>query len=244
MNFIKTIIFALFLVFQITYLQAFEDKVSKNFMGLYEVKQGILAHDRGWFGENREGFGPDYNFELMFNSPTILKKIWSPKPVIGLTQTSTGGSSLYYGGITWDVNITKNWFVTGTTGIAYTNGLSKLPKGQVPTGDKKSTRIEHRVSGAEANSYLVLSSVLSGIHYGIVNKLLPDDPRTDNACVNPDEKMPKNLKEALKLLNNSKILPKYFSKEYIELYVDLKSKELATINNEISDVEYKWYLNL
>ena len=115
---------------------------------------------------------------------------------------------------------------------------------RIPTGDKKSTRIEHRVSGAEANSYLVLSSVLSGIHYGIVNKLLPDDPRTDNACVNPDEKMPKNLKEALKLLNNSKILPKYFSKEYIELYVDLKSKELATINNEISDVEYKWYLNL
>ena len=117
--------------------EAFEDKTAKGFMGLYEVKQGILAHDRGWFGKNREGFGPDYNFELMFNSPKILKKIWSPKPVVGLTQTSTGGSSLYYGGITWDANITKNWFVAGTTGIAYTNGLSKLPKGQVPTGDKK-----------------------------------------------------------------------------------------------------------
>ena len=117
--------------------EAFEDKTAKGFMGLYEVKQGILAHDRGWFGKNREGFGPDYNFELMFNSPKILKKIWSPKPVVGLTQTSTGGSSLYYGGITWDANITKNWFVAGTTGIAYTNGLTKLPKGQVPTGDKK-----------------------------------------------------------------------------------------------------------
>ena len=117
--------------------EAFEDKTAKGFMGLYEVKQGILAHDRGWFGKNREGFGPDYNFELMFNSPKILKKIWSPKPVLGLTQTSSGGSSLYYGGITWDANITKNWFVAGTTGIAYTNGLTKLPKGQVPTGDKQ-----------------------------------------------------------------------------------------------------------
>ena len=137
MNFIKTFIFSLFLVFQITYLHAFEDKTAKSFMGLYEAKQGILAHDRGWFGKNREGFGPDYNFELMFKSPDILKKLGSPKPILGLTQTSTGGSSLYYGGITWDYNITKNWFVTGTTGIAYTNGLSKLPKGQVPTGDKK-----------------------------------------------------------------------------------------------------------
>tara|TARA_Y100000590_G_scaffold449800_1_gene588500 strand:+ start:120 stop:701 length:582 start_codon:yes stop_codon:yes gene_type:complete len=137
MNFIKIFIIALFLVFQTSYTQAFEDKVSKNFMGLYEVKQGVLAHDRGWFGKNREGFGPDYNFELMFNSPRILKKIGAPKPILGLTQTSTGGSSLYYGGITWDANITKNWFVSGTTGIAYTNGITKLPQGQVPTGDKK-----------------------------------------------------------------------------------------------------------
>ena len=108
---------------------AFEEKTAKGFMGLYEVKQGILAHDRGWFGVNREGFGPDYNFELMFNSPNILKKIGSPKPLLGLTQTSTGGSSLYYGGITWTKHFKKRWFVSGTTGIAYTNGIRRLPKG-------------------------------------------------------------------------------------------------------------------
>ena len=28
--------------------KAFEDKTAKSFMGLYEVKQGVLAHDRGW----------------------------------------------------------------------------------------------------------------------------------------------------------------------------------------------------
>ena len=115
-------------------LKAFEDKTAKSFMNIYEVKQGVLAHDRGWFGKNREGFGPDYNFELMFNSPNILKKIGSPKPILGLTQTSTGGSSLYYGGITWDWNMSKNWFITGSTGIAYTNGIKRLPKGQVPGG--------------------------------------------------------------------------------------------------------------
>tara|TARA_B100000029_G_scaffold316368_1_gene308763 strand:+ start:5971 stop:6552 length:582 start_codon:yes stop_codon:yes gene_type:complete len=116
---------------------AFEDKAAKNFLNLYEVKQGVLAHDRGWFGKNREGFGPDYNFELMFNDSKFLKFLGSPKPILGLTQTSTGGSSLYYGGITWDKNISKNWFITGTTGIAYTNGLTKLEKGSEPTGDKK-----------------------------------------------------------------------------------------------------------
>ena len=130
-------LFALIITFFPNEIKAFEEKTAKSFMNLYEVKQGVLAHDRGWFGKNREGFGPDYNFELMFNSPRFFKKIGAPKPIIGLTQTSTGGSSLYYGGITWDWNISQNWFLTGTTGIAWTNGLSKLPKGQVPTGDRK-----------------------------------------------------------------------------------------------------------
>ena len=127
--------------------KAFDDKTGKTFMGLYEVKQGILAHDRGWFGTNREGFGPDYNFELMFNSPRFMNRFWSPKPILGLTQTSTGGSSLYYGGLTWDFKISEKWFFSGTTGIAYTNGLTKLDKGAVPTGDKKiqfGSKILHR----------------------------------------------------------------------------------------------------
>ena len=34
-------------------LKAFDDNTAKSFMGLYEVKQGVLAHDRGWFGKNR-----------------------------------------------------------------------------------------------------------------------------------------------------------------------------------------------
>ena len=127
-------------------LYAFSDK-SKNLLGIYELKQGLLAHDRGWFGTNREGFGPDYNFELMFNSPNFMNRFWSPKPILGLTQTSSGGSSLYYGGLTWDFKISEKWFFSGTTGTAYTNGLTKLNKGAVPTGDKKiqfGSKILHR----------------------------------------------------------------------------------------------------
>ena len=138
---------SVFIVFANTnFLYAFNDK-SKNLLGIYELKQGLLAHDRGWFGTNREGFGPDYNFELMFNSPRFMNRFWSPKPILGLTQTSTGGSSLYYGGLTWDFKISEKWFFSGTTVIAYTNALTKLDKGAVPTGDKKiqfGSKILHR----------------------------------------------------------------------------------------------------
>ena len=115
---------------------------------------------------------------------------------------------------------------------------------RIPVSQDEATRIEHRVAGAEANAYLVLSSILSGIMHGLRNKIIPDKPRTDNACDNPDKNMPLNITDALVLLENSKAMNKYLTKEYVKIYVDLKRKEQASFNAEISNTELKWYLNL
>ena len=115
---------------------------------------------------------------------------------------------------------------------------------RIPVSNEDATRIEHRVAGAEANPYLVLSSILSGIMYGFKNKIIPDKPRTDNACDNPDTEMPLNISEALSKLERSKVMNKYLTKEYIKIYVDLKRKEQESFNSEISNIELKWYLNL
>ena len=115
---------------------------------------------------------------------------------------------------------------------------------RIPVSQDEATRIEHRVAGAEANAYLVLSSILSGIMHGFRNKILPDKPRIDNACDNPDKNMPLNITDALALLENSKVMNKYLTKEYVKIYVDLKRKEQESFNSEISNTELKWYLNL
>ncbi len=115
---------------------------------------------------------------------------------------------------------------------------------RIPSSDKDSKRIEHRISGAESNSYLVLASILAGIHYGLVNKMQPSKSRTDNACTDIDPAMPKSIEESIKLFENSKFCNDYFSNEFVKLYADLKRKEQLTFNSEISDLEYKWYLNL
>ena len=115
---------------------------------------------------------------------------------------------------------------------------------RIPVSNEEGTRIEHRVAGAEANAYLVLSSILSGIMHGLKNKITPDKPRIDNACDNPDKAMPLNINDALTKLENSKVLNKYLTKEYIKIYVDLKRKEQESFHSEISNTELKWYLNL
>ena len=115
---------------------------------------------------------------------------------------------------------------------------------RIPVSNEEGTRIEHRVAGAEANAYLVLSSILSGIMHGFKNKIIPDKPRIDNACDNPDKEMPLNINDALTKLENSKVMNKYLTKEYVKIYVDLKRKEQESFHSEISNTELKWYLNL
>ena len=115
---------------------------------------------------------------------------------------------------------------------------------RIPRSDSYAKRIEHRVSGAEANSYLVLAAILSGIHLGLKNKLKPSKFRKDNACADADPEMPKNIEKSISLFENSVFCKNYFSAEYVNMYADLKRKEFESFNSEISDIEYKWYLNL
>ena len=115
---------------------------------------------------------------------------------------------------------------------------------RIPVSNEDATRIEHRVAGAEANAYLVLSSILAGIMYGLKNKIMPNKPRIDNACDNPDKEMPLNINDALIKLENSKVINRYLTKEYVKIYVDLKRKEQLSFHSEISNTELKWYLNL
>jgi len=115
---------------------------------------------------------------------------------------------------------------------------------RIPRGDENAKRIEHRVSGSEANSYLVLAAILSGVHYGFINKIEPTKFRIDNVCAEVDPKMPKTIEKSINLFENSEFCKNYYSAEYVNMYSDLKRKEMESFYSEISDIEYKWYLNL
>ena len=90
----------------------------------------------------------------------------------------------------------------------------------------------------------LILEILSGIEDGIINKLKASNPREDNACKDPDPRMPKNIDQALNILESSVLMKKYLTEEYIKIFVELKRKEQNSFRAEISDVEYKWYLNL
>ena len=113
---------------------------------------------------------------------------------------------------------------------------------RIPPSDPANRRIEHRVSGAEANPYLVIASILAGIHYGISEQLTPEPAQSGNAGATVDDSLPLTIWQALTAMRSAEVLPKYLGSDYLKLYCDVKQAEFDAFMEQIHSREYKWYL--
>ena len=113
---------------------------------------------------------------------------------------------------------------------------------RLPPGDGPSRRLEHRVSGAEANPYLVTAAVLAGVHYGLTQKLDPGSKHSGNAGAEVDESLPLKMWDALPAFENAEILPEYLGENYIRIYSEVKRAELDAFMDETFSREFDWYL--
>ncbi|MCL6414198.1 glutamine synthetase family protein [Aestuariirhabdus sp. Z084] len=113
---------------------------------------------------------------------------------------------------------------------------------RIPSGDREATRIEHRVSGADANPYLVMSSLLAGIHHGLAKQLTPPPVLEGNAYNQLSQTLADNLRDALRLLGESDVMAEYLGKHFLDTYICCKEHEMIEFEKSISDLEYKWYL--
>ena len=99
------------------------------------------------------------------------------------------------------------------------------------------------MAGADANPYLVLAAILSGIHHGLTQKLDPPEPRTDNAGGELDPAVPFTWQGALDHLGSGSILRGYLGASYLDLYRECKQFELDSFHKEFTPLEFRWYLS-
>jgi glutamine synthetase len=112
---------------------------------------------------------------------------------------------------------------------------------RIPAGDEDSTRIEHRVAGADANPYLVLAAILIGIKHGIDNRIDPGQPHPGDASDFLDPTVPFETMWALEELQNSKVLRAALS-GYVDVYAEAKRTEFKRFHSTIPAHEHDWYL--
>jgi len=133
-----------------------------------------------------------------------------------------------------------NFYVPNTPSWALDNRTVAL---RVPTGSPDAVRIEHRVAGADANPYLMMAAILAGIHHGLTHKIEPGEPIEGNAYEQLEASLPNNLRDALRELDDSKILERYIDPKYIDIFAACKEAEMQEFETTISDLEYNWYLH-
>ena len=115
---------------------------------------------------------------------------------------------------------------------------------RIPGGDSKARRIEHRVAGADANPYLVLTSILGGALLGIENDMQPAAPIIGNAYSMNLDNLPLDWATAIDDFRKGADVPAIFSKRLQTMMVECKMQELRKFGRYVTSFEYDSYLEI
>ncbi len=122
-------------------------------------------------------------------------------------------------------------------------GLDNRAAGiRLPEVSGPGARLEHRISGADTNPYLVLTAILGGILYGLDNPDLPLPLSLDDEDGEHAEALTADWTTAVDTFAESEIAADIFGAAYRDLYVAVRRDEIAQLTSAISQIEYRTYL--
>lgn len=129
------------------------------------------------------------------------------------------------------------------TGVAwgYENRTAAI---RIPGGSHKARRIEHRVAGADANPYLVLTSILGGALMGIQAKMAPAPAIVGDAYRLDLQHLPLDWASAIEAFDQGPHVREIFSKQLQTMLVECKTQELKRFSRHVTDFEYHSYLEV
>ena len=113
---------------------------------------------------------------------------------------------------------------------------------RIPGGACAARRIEHRVAGADANPYLVISGILGAALYGINHKLEPGEDISGNAYLHDAPKLPGSWNTALESFEMGQTVTSFLSRELIDMYCACKKQEMDVFAKQVTDFEHNTYL--
>nr|MBO2509613.1 glutamine synthetase [Gammaproteobacteria bacterium] len=111
---------------------------------------------------------------------------------------------------------------------------------RIPESDARNLRIEHRLAGADANPYLVLAAILSGIEHGLDKRLEPIAPLNQDRSSGID--FPKDMLGAVAAMEHHPVVRDKLGSEFVFVYCENKRHDHLDFMSEISAREYRWFL--
>jgi glutamine synthetase len=113
---------------------------------------------------------------------------------------------------------------------------------RVPDSAPDATRIEHRVSGADANPYLVVAAVLAGAFHGMQGRMEPPPAAAGNVYESAARPLPASWDAALAAFEASGFIAHYWGEAYRRVYAACKRQEKEILEARVTSAEYDAYL--
>ncbi|MBY8916891.1 glutamine synthetase family protein [Nitratireductor sp. L1-7-SE] len=116
---------------------------------------------------------------------------------------------------------------------------------RIPVSTEENRRVEHRISGADANPYLVMAAIIQGMIEGIEAGAKPPPPVEGSAydeTADLGRELPDDMDDALQLALKSRFIDRALGPLLAKVYRDLKRAEIIAFWSEITPLERTTYL--
>jgi glutamine synthetase len=113
---------------------------------------------------------------------------------------------------------------------------------RIPLSGDQNRRVEHRVSGADANPYLVTAALMAGLHHGITEKCDPGRMVKAREIIEEQVNLPVRWPLALDQFAAGTVLPEYFGERFCQVFAACRREEEERFHSEITNRDYEWYL--
>lgn len=110
-------------------------------------------------------------------------------------------------------------------------------------GSAKSTRVEYRLPGADANPYLAMAASMASGLYGIENQIDPGEA-TLNGYDAKGAQLPRTLEEATERLAASTVAPQLFGEIFVDHFVRTRQWETRQYQKAVTDWERNRYFEI
>jgi glutamine synthetase len=110
--------------------------------------------------------------------------------------------------------------------------------------DAKAMRVEFRLLGADMNPYVGMAASLAAGLWGIEHEVEPGEPVTGNAYRGDAAPLPRNLRDAITLLDRSPVARELLGEEFVDHYLRTRTWEVRQYERAVTTWELERYFEL
>ncbi len=114
---------------------------------------------------------------------------------------------------------------------------------RIPETHGNAARLEHRVAGADANPYLVLAAILTGILEGIDKAALPASNALQAGETSSADYLHHDWLSAVRQFEQAEFIKRTLGERYQSVFANVKSHEALITNKTVGALDWQTYLS-